>query len=66
MDKNKLKEILVDPKNHPNNDLINSLKFLSEEHDNLKKELILKTHHLDEIEKSYNKLLSEYKQRTNK
>lgn len=66
MEKNKIKDILSDPKNHSNGDIISCLNFLSEEHESLKNELIQKTHYLDEVEKSYNILLSEYKSRTKK
>lgn len=66
MDKEKLKEVISNPSSYPNKDIMEVLYFLSEEHENIKKDLITKTHYLDEIESYYNKVLSEYKDRTKK
>jgi len=64
MENTKLKEVIQDPNDFSNKDLIESLDFLSQEHEKLKNELIQKTYHLDEIEKSYEVVLDVYKKRT--
>lgn len=64
MEKTKLKEVIQNPNDFSNKDLIESLDFLSQEHEKLKNELIQKTYHLDEIEKSYEVVLDVYKKRT--
>lgn len=66
MDKSKLKDVLSDVKSQTNKDLIESLEFLSIQHDELKNELITKTYHLEQIQNSYNSILEEYKNRTKK
>lgn len=64
MEKIKLKEIIQNPKDFSNKELVDSLEFLSNEHEKLKTELIQKTYYLDEIEKSYQIVLDVYKNRT--
>jgi len=66
MNKENLKNIIENPSSYPNKDITEALYFLSEEHENIKKELISKTYYLDEIEGYYNKILNEYKDRTKK
>lgn len=66
MDKTKLKDIINESSAFPNKDILEALYFLSEEHEKVKQELITKTHYLDEIEGYYNKVLTEYKNRTKK
>lgn len=61
----KILEILNDYKNKPNKDLVDTLKFLSDDFEKTK-DLILKlTYHLDSTENSYNKILEEINKRTN-
>ena len=64
MEPNKIKEIINDPKNQSNIDLIECMDFLSNEHEKLKDTILKLTYHLDEVEFSYNKILEEYKNRT--
>ena len=64
MDPNKINEIINDPKNQSNIDLMECMDFLSNEHEELKNTILKLTHHLDEVEFSYNKILEEYKNRT--
>jgi hypothetical protein len=66
MDKNRLKNIIQNPNDFSNKDLIESLDFLNQEHENLKNDLISKTYFLDEIKKSYELLLEVYKHRIKK
>lgn len=61
----KVLEILNDYKNKSNKDLVDTLKFLSDDFEKTK-DLILKlTYHLDSTENSYNKILEEINKRTN-
>ena len=64
MDPSKIKEIINEPKNQSNIDLIECMDFLSNEHEKLKDTILKLTYHLDEVEFSYNKILEEYKNRT--
>jgi hypothetical protein len=64
MEPNKIKEIINDPKNQSNIDLMGCMDFLSNEHEELKNTILKLTYHLDEVEFSYNKILEEYKNRT--
>ena len=64
MNPNKIKEIINEPKNQSNIDLMECMDFLSNEHEELKNTILKLTHHLDEVEFSYNKILEEYKNRT--
>lgn len=58
-------QIVSDIKNRGNNDLIKAMDFLTEDFDETKQMLINLTHHLDNIELIYDKILKEYKFRTN-
>lgn len=58
-------QIVSDIKNRGNNDLIKAMDFLTEDFDETKQMLIDLTHHLDNIELIYDKILKEYKFRTN-
>jgi len=58
-------EIVADIKNRGNNDLIKAMDFLTEDFDETKQMLIDLTYHLDNIELIYDKILKEYKFRTN-
>ena len=63
---NKSKEILdiiKDYKSKSNVDLRNAMDYINEDFGLTKKNLIQLTHHLDKLETTYNKLLSEYKTR---
>ena len=64
MDKNIITETIKDYKNSTNNNLEYTLKALSLEFEETKKLVIKLTHHLDNIESNYNKVLKEYKNRT--
>ena len=64
MDKNIITETIKDYKNSTNNKLEYTLKALSLEFEETKKLVIKLTHHLDNIESNYNKVLKEYKNRT--
>jgi hypothetical protein len=64
MEPNKIKEIINDPKNQSNIDLMECMNFLSNEHEELKNTILKLTYHLDEVEFSYNKILEEFKNRT--
>jgi len=64
MEPSKIKEVISDPKNQSNTVLIESLDYLSNEHEELKNTILKLTYHLDEVEFSYNKILEEYKNRT--
>ena len=64
MEPNRIKEIINDPKNQSNIDLMECMNFLSNEHEELKNTILKLTYHLDEVEFSYNKILEEFKNRT--
>ena len=64
MEPNKIKEIINDPKNQSTTDFMECMDFLSNEHEELKNTILKLTHHLDEVEFSYNKILEEFKNRT--
>ena len=64
MEPNKINEIINDPKNQSNIDLMECMDFLSNEHEELKNTILKLTYHLDEVEFSYNKILEEFKNRT--
>jgi hypothetical protein len=63
MELKKIKVILEDVKSHSNKDLVESMDFLISEHEKTKESLFKLTHNLDLLEKSYNKILEEYKTR---
>jgi len=56
-------EIIKDFKSKSNVDLIKAMYYITEDFELTKKSLINLTHHLDKLENTYNKLLSEYKTR---
>lgn len=58
-------EIVADMKNRGNNELIKAMDFLTEDFDETKQMIIELSVHLDNIETLYNKVLKEYKFRTN-
>jgi hypothetical protein len=64
MDIQKVKEIIDNFKDSNNKDIISALDFLSKEHESVKQTILKLTYYFDEVEKSYNKLLEEYKNRT--
>jgi len=64
MDKNIILETIKDCGNSSNKNLEYTLKGLSVEFEETKKLVIRLTHHLDNIESNYNKILKEYKNRT--
>ena len=66
MDKQKIKEILDNFKDSSNKDLVSALDFLSKEHESVKSTIIKLTYYFDEVDKSYNKILEEYKKRNKK
>lgn len=61
----KINQIINDYKNRSNNDLLLAMNFLNDDFELTKKTLLQLTNHLDYIESEYNKLLNEYKLRTN-
>ena len=62
---NKIKEIIDDFKNHSNNDLKLAMDVLSEEFEKTKQLMIDFSFYLDNLEETHDKILKEYKQRTN-
>ena len=50
MEPNKIKEIISEPKNQSNIDLMECMDFLSNEHEQLKDTILKLTYHLDEVE----------------
>jgi hypothetical protein len=57
-------ELLKDYKNKSNKELTDLLDFLQEDFEKTKDLLVKLTYHLDTTEKSYNKILEEYKKRS--
>ena len=57
-------EILKDYKNKSNKELTDVLDFLQEDFDKTKDLIVKLTYHLETTEKSYNKILEEYKKRS--
>lgn len=62
---NKIKEIILDFKNHSNDDLKLAMNTLNDEFNKTKQAIIDFTYYLDNVEDTYNKILQEYKNRTN-
>ena len=58
-----MKENITNPKDKPNKSILNEMSSLKEEFEKTKALLVSLTHHLDEIENSYNKLNEEIKKR---
>ena len=56
-------EIIQEYKSRSNSDLKKAMDFINEDFELTKNTLIKMTHHLDKLESTYNKLLSEYKNR---
>ena len=56
-------KILGDYKNKSNKQLSDVMDFLNNDFEKTKDLIIKMTHHLDETEKSYNKVFEEYKKR---
>jgi len=54
-------EIIKEYKSKSNVDLRTAMDYINEDFELTKKNLIQLTHHLDRLETTYNKLLSEYK-----
>ena len=63
METEKLKEIVQDYKNKPNKDLTLVMDYINEEFNKTKQNIIDSTYYLDNLEKTYNKLLKEYQKR---
>ena len=63
--KEKLGQIINDYRNRSNSDLIFAMDSINKEFESTKEYVIKLTHHLDYLEKHYNDILTEYKQRTN-
>ena len=61
---NKIIEDQKDLKNLPNNNLIMMMDVLSLEFEEVKKNIISMTYHLDKIEELYDNSLKEYQNRT--
>jgi hypothetical protein len=61
---NKIIEDQKDLKNLPNNNLIMMMDILSLEFEEVKKNIISMTYHLDKIEELYDNSLKEYQNRT--
>jgi archaellum component FlaC len=62
---NNLVEIVKDYKNRSNKDLVLVMEKINSEFEETKKIVINLSKHLDRLEKTYNDILSEYKNRTN-
>jgi archaellum component FlaC len=62
---NNLVEIVKDYKNRSNKDLVLAMEKINSEFEETKKIVINLSKHLDRLEKTYNDILSEYKNRTN-
>ena len=63
METEKLKEVIQDYKNRPNKDLTLVMDYINEEFNKTKQNIIDLTYYLDNLEKTYNKLLKEYQKR---
>lgn len=61
----KILDIINDYKNKSNKDLIIAMEMIKKDFDYTKDTLIKLTHHLDNLELTYNNILKEYKKRTN-
>ena len=59
-------EIIKDFKNRPNKDLVFVMDFITEDFELTKKSLIKLTEHIDKLEHSYNLILKEFNNRTQK
>jgi hypothetical protein len=63
-DSKKVSEIIKDYKSSSNKDLMFALDFLQKDFNFTKERIIELTNHLDKLEVLYNKVLSEYQNRT--
>lgn len=63
-DSKKVSEIIKDYKSSSNKDLLFVLDFLQKDFNFTKERIIELTNHLDKLEVLYNKVLSEYQNRT--
>lgn len=61
----KVKNIVNDFKNHSNNDLKFAMDILNDEFEKTKEAIKNFSYYLDNVEETYNKILIEYKKRTN-
>lgn len=64
-DLKKAQEIISDYKNKSNKDITFALDYLNNDFEFTKQTILKLTEHLDEVELLYNKLLDEYKLRSN-
>lgn len=64
MELEKIEKIILEPSSYSNQELMQCMDILSEEHERVKESIIKNTYQLDKLELSYNKLLNEYKERT--
>ena len=66
MDKEKIKEIINNFKDSSNKDLVSAMDYLSKEHESVKSAIVKLTYYFDVLEKSYGKILEEFKTRNKK
>ena len=59
----KTMEVVESPSTHSNNDLILAMDTINKDFETVKQTLIDMTHHLDNLEELYNKVLKEYNSR---
>jgi hypothetical protein len=64
MGEENIKNIILEYKTAPNRDLVEVMSFLEKDYEETKTHIINLTHHLDNSEMVYNKILKEYKERT--
>jgi len=64
MQEEDIKNLILEYKTIPNRDLVEVMDFLQKDYEDTKKHIINLTHHLDNSEMVYNKILKEYKERT--
>ncbi len=64
-DSDKVTRIVKDYKSSSNKDLIFAMDFIQKDFSFTKERIIELTNHLDKLETLYNKVLSEYQNRTN-
>jgi hypothetical protein len=62
----KILKITSEYKSHSNKDLVFAMDFIKEDFEKTKETLIKLTHHLDNLENTYNLILNEYENRNNK
>jgi len=64
MQEENIKNLILEYKTIPNEDLVEVMDFLQKDYEDTKKHIISLTHHLDKSEMVYNRILKEYKERT--